>query len=89
MPGNLQSALTEGDRRHLPVDPCQSKWLTSLGIAKWQTVVLLFSVMLTSEYWVESSFTSLTLTESDSSYAKLFVNSALCINCCQINLIVH
>ena len=53
-PGNLQSTLTEGDRCHLPVDPCQSKRLTSLGNARWQTVVLLFSVMLTSEYHVES-----------------------------------
>ena len=38
---NLQSALTEGDRRHLPVAPCPSKQLTvALGIAKWQTVVI-------------------------------------------------
>ena len=38
---NLQSTLTEGDRRHLPVAPCQSKRLTvALGIAKWQTVVI-------------------------------------------------
>ena len=30
-----------GDRRCLPVAPGQSKWLTSLGIARWQTAVLL------------------------------------------------
>ena len=50
-PGNLQSALTEGDRRHLPVAShsisslCQSKQLTSLCIARWQTVVLLLSTL--------------------------------------------
>ena len=44
-PGNLQSALTKGDRRCLPVAPYQSKWPTSLGIARWQTVVLLLSML--------------------------------------------
>ena len=45
-PGNLQSAWTEGDRCCLPVAPCQSNWLTSLGIAtRWQTVVLLLSML--------------------------------------------
>ena len=39
-PVNLQSALTEGDRRRLPVAPYQSKELTSLGIARWQTVII-------------------------------------------------
>ena len=42
-PGNFQSALTEEDRRRLPVASYQSKWLISLGIARWQTVVLLLS----------------------------------------------
>ena len=44
-PGNLQSALTEGDRCRLPVAPYQSKRLTSLGIARRQTVVLLLSTL--------------------------------------------
>ena len=39
--------MTEGDRRHLPVAPYQSKRLTvALGIARWQTVVLLLSTLL-------------------------------------------
>ena len=45
IPGNLQSALTEGDHRCLPVTPYQSKRLTSLGVARWQTVVLLLSML--------------------------------------------
>ena len=45
MAGNLQSALTEGDRCHLPVAPCQNKQLTFLSIARWQTVVLLLSML--------------------------------------------
>ena len=50
-PGNLQSTLTEGDHRHLPVTShsifslCQSKQLDSLGIARWQTVFLLSSML--------------------------------------------
>ena len=49
MPRNLQSILTEGDGRHLPVtshsisSPCQSECLTSLGITRYRTVVLLSS----------------------------------------------
>ena len=50
MPWNLQSALTEVDRRHLPVAPYRSKRLTvALGITRWQTVVLLLS-MLSIQY---------------------------------------
>ena len=30
----------------LPVTPWQSKWLTSLGIARWRTLVLLLSIMV-------------------------------------------
>ena len=50
-PKNLQSTLTEGDCRRLPVtlhsmsSPCQSEWLTSLGITRWQTVILLLSTL--------------------------------------------
>ena len=45
-PWNLQSALTERDRRSLQVTPFQSKRLTvTLGIARWQTVVLLLSTL--------------------------------------------
>ena len=50
-PKNLQSILTEGDCRRLPVtshsisSPCQSEWLTSLGITRWQTVILLLSML--------------------------------------------
>ena len=48
-PWNIQSALTEGDRRRLPVAPFQNKQLTvALGIAKWQTVVLLLSMLHTT-----------------------------------------
>ena len=49
MPRNLQSILTVGDCHHLPVTShsisslCQSDWLTSLGITRYQTVVLLLS----------------------------------------------
>ena len=46
MPWNLQFALTEGDRRCLPVAPYWSKRLTvALGITRWQTVVLLLSML--------------------------------------------
>ena len=46
MPWNLQFALTEGDRRCLPVAPYWSKRLTvALGITRWQTVVLLLSTL--------------------------------------------
>ena len=52
MPGILQFGLTMGDCCCLPIgshsisSPCyQSKWLTSLGITRWQTVVLLLSVL--------------------------------------------
>ena len=50
-PGNLQSTLTEVDHHHLPVAShsisflCQSKRLTSLGITRCQTVVLLLSML--------------------------------------------
>ena len=38
--------MTEGDRRRLPVAPYRSKRLTvALGIARWQTVVLLLSML--------------------------------------------
>ena len=30
----------------LPVAPWQSKWLTSLGIVRWRTLVLLVSIMV-------------------------------------------
>ena len=51
MAGNFQSAMAEGDGHCLPVtphsiySPCQSKQLTSLGIIRWQTVVLLLSTL--------------------------------------------
>ena len=51
MHNNLHSILTEGDCSHLPVtlhstsSPCQSEWLTSLGITRYQTVILLLSTL--------------------------------------------
>ena len=132
MPWNLQSALTEGDRRRLPVAPYRSKRLTvALGIARWQTVVLLLStlhvqynighdkfVLLVSlivllvvaaifvavhtdgQSKVSFHFQSCLLvstvlnclvsqSQTLSSYTRLFINSALRIDCCQKNLIIH
>ena len=60
-PWNLQSALTEGDRCRLPVAPCQSKQLTFLGIARWQTVVLLLSMLCIIMATVNLSFSSLSV----------------------------
>ena len=44
---DLQSALTDSGEIAIvfPVALCQSKQLTSLGIARWQTVVLLLSML--------------------------------------------
>ena len=126
-PGNLQSALTEGDCHCLPVAPYQSKWLTSLGIARWQTVVLLLSTLciimpqlicplglqsfcfnrfpdcgspircghtdgrsvrqaliFSRAYWWVPHWISLLALWSHtlSSSARLFINSALHIDCC-------
>ena len=85
----------------LPVAPCQSRRLTSLSIARWQSFLLLsilciimayllrytrisfhFQSCLLASTTLNQSFIS--LTEPDSSYARLSVNSVLRINCCQI-----
>ena len=84
----------------------QSNRLTSQGITRWQTVVLLSSmlciIMATANLasWfpvfvlivllvvVSTALnqSSVSLTEPDSSSARLFVNSALCIDCCNYSL---
>ena len=64
MHNNLHSILTEGDCRRLPVtshsisSPCQSEWLTSLGITRWQTVILLLSTLYITAMAKSSCFQS-------------------------------
>ena len=59
--GLCYQLLTPGNLRCLPVAPCESKWVTSLGITRWQTVVLLSTlhiIMATANLssWFSVSF---------------------------------
>ena len=88
-PGNLQSVLTEGNRCHLPVAPCQSKQLISLYVLldDKQSFCCCHSCLLASTM-LNWSFIS--LTDPDSSiFYRLFVSSVLRLNCSQTNLIIH